>query len=252
MDCIKKLERILKVEVLHTEKKYSLRNKVFYVEAVTKENKEQRYIIKEHVNSSTGDEVFFLNALRRQGINVPQIIWHDGRTIIMEYIQGILLADLLNDQEADRDLWISELAKWLRQLHGLIDVSYEVCLSMSDLNLRNFIFDGRKFYGIDFEDICFYPPERDLGVICAFILNNDPMFEQWKYQVCGSLIRAYETAPGGRSHARLDHEAISYYLLEELKDAAQRREGQRAVLNAKIEELSCGGIFSPTRIQYLE
>ena len=243
MDCIKKLERVLKVKVRYTEKKYSLRNNVFYVEAVTKENKEQRYIIKEHINSSTGDEVFFLNALQRQGINVPQIIWHDGKIIIMEYIQGILLTDLLNDQEADRDLWINELAKWLRKLHGLIDVSDKVCLSMSDLNLRNFIFDGRKFYGIDFEDICFYPPERDLGVICAFVLNNDPMFEQWKYRVCGLLISAYEKTPGSGRHTKLDQEAISYYLIEELKDAARRRESQRHLLNAKIKEFSCGSIF---------
>jgi len=245
VDCIKKLEQALEVKVQYTEKKFSLRNKVFYVEAFTKENKEQRYIIKEHINSSTGDEVFFLNALQRQGINVPQIIWHDGRVIVMEYVQGVLLTDLLNDPTADRDLWINELAKWLRQLHGMIDVSDEICLSRSDLNLRNFIFDGRKFYGVDFEDICFFPPERDLGVICAFILNNDPMFEQWKYRVCGSLISAYEKTPGSGRHtkAKLKQEAISYYLIEELKDAARRRENQRHFLNARIKEFSGDSIF---------
>ncbi len=252
MDCIKKLERALEVKVQYTEKKFSLRNKVFYVEAVTKENTEQKYIIKEHISSSTGDEVFFLNALQRQGINVPQIFWHDGRIIIMEYIQGILLTDLLNDPEADQELWINELAKWLCKLHGMIDVTDEVCLCKSDLNLRNFIFDGQKFYGVDFENICFYPPERDLGVICSFILNNDPMFEQWKYRICGALIRACETAPGSRRSVKLDYEAISYYLIEELKDAARRREKQRHFLNDKIKEISCGGIFSPTRIQVLE
>jgi tRNA A-37 threonylcarbamoyl transferase component Bud32 len=239
VEFIKKLEQVLAVKVQHIEKKISLRNSVYYVEAITAENIEQKYIIKEHIHSSTGDEVLILNTLKRRGVNVPQIIWHDQRFIVMQYIQGILLTDLLTDLEADRVLWINELARWLYKLHGIIDDLGEFCLCMSDLNLRNFIFDGREFYGVDFENICFYPPERDIGVICAFILNNDPMFEQWKYSICSSLIRAYETAHGCRRMTKLDHQAIRHYLIEELNVAAQRRESQRHYLNSKIKELSC-------------
>jgi aminoglycoside phosphotransferase (APT) family kinase protein len=168
---------------------------------------------------------------------VPEIIWHDSRFVIMQYIRGTLLTDLLASPGGDQELWIEQLADWLKKLHGFINSSSRVCLCKSDLNLRNFIFDGREFYGLDFEDVCFYPPERDLGGICAFILNNDPMFEQWKYQICSSLIKAYERAPVNNCFTELDLEAIWYYLIEELKAAASRREKQRDILNGKIKEM---------------
>jgi len=238
MDCLDKLEQALGVKVSYSEKKYSMRNNVFYVEAITGENVKQRYVIKEHTGSSAGNEVFIVDTLHKHGINVPEIIWHDDKCMIMQYIPGLLLTDLLAGREAGREVWVNALARWLRKLHGYMNISSEVCLCMSDLNLRNFIFNGREFYGIDFESVCFYPPERDLGGICAFILNNDPMFEQWKFGICRSLIRAYETMPSSRSFARLDRDAIQHYLIEELKAAAERRESQRHYLHAKIQELS--------------
>lgn len=237
MDCINILQEALKVKVLSCKKKLSLRNNVFYVETVSGDGLKRPYIIKEHLHSSNGDEVFFLSTLKRYGLNVPEIIWHDSRFVIMQYIRGTLLTDLLASPGGDQELWIEQLADWLKKLHGFINSSSRVCLCKSDLNLRNFIFDGREFYGLDFEDVCFYPPERDLGGICAFILNNDPMFEQWKYQICSSLIKAYERAPVNNCFTELDLEAIWYYLIEELKAAASRREKQRDFLNGKIKEM---------------
>jgi tRNA A-37 threonylcarbamoyl transferase component Bud32 len=242
-DCISKLEQALRVKVLYSEKKFSRRNNVYFIEAGVRENITERYIIKEHINSSTGNEVFILNALHKQGVNVPDVLWHDNNIIIMPYIQGVLLADLLIDIEIAEELWIFELAKWLHKLHGYMNTSSQVCLCMDDLNLRNFIFDGRKFYGIDFESVCFYPPERDLGGICAFILNNHPMFEHWKYRICNTFIKAYEALSVDSCNTKLDREAIWFYLIEELKVAAGRREKQRNYLNVKINELSFNNFF---------
>jgi hypothetical protein len=238
-NCVNKLEQALGVKAVYSEKRFSRRNNVFFVEAITAGNMTQMYVIKEHVNSPTGTEVFILNTLAKQGISVPEILWHDNSMIIMPYIEGLLLADLLVDLEVDEGFWISELAKWLHKLHNCMNINSQVGLCMLDLNLRNFIFDGQKFFGLDFEGVCFYPPERDLGGICAFILNNDPMFVNWKYRICKSLIKAYEALPG----AKLDYEAIWYYLVEELKAAAGRREKQRHFLNTKIVELSYSKFF---------
>lgn len=243
-NCVNELEQALGVKAVHSEKRYSRRNNVYFVEAITTGNMTQMYIIKEHINTSTGNEVFILNALNKQGSTVPDVLWHDNRIIIMPYIDGVLLADLLVDLEVDEAFWTGELAKWLYKLHSCMNINNRVGLCMSDLNLRNFIFDGQKFFGLDFEEVCFYPPERDLGGICAFILNNDPMFMNWKYRICNSLIRAYENLPGDSCKTKLDHQAIWFYLIEELKAAAVRREGQRHYLNAKIEELSYIKFFS--------
>lgn len=238
-DCVNKLEQALGVKAVHSEKRFSRRNNVYFVEAITTGNMTQMYIIKEHKNKSTGNEVFILNALNKQGLTVPDVLWHDNNIIIMPYIEGVLLADLLVDLEVDEAFWTGELAKWLHKLHNCMNINSRVGLCMSDLNLRNFIFDGQKFFGLDFEEVCFYPPERDLGGICAFILNNDPMFVNWKYRICNSLIKAYEALPG----AKLDYETVWYYLVEELKAAAGRREKQRHFLNTKIEELSYSKFF---------
>ncbi|MDD4237282.1 MAG: hypothetical protein PHT62_01815 [Desulfotomaculaceae bacterium] len=243
-DCINKLEQALGVKTLHSEKRFSRRNNVYFVEAMTTGNRTQMYIIKENINESTGNEVFLLNALKKQGIMVPDVIWHDNSIIVMPYIQGVLLADLLVDLEVEEEFWIGEFVKWLHKLHRFMNINSRVGLCMSDLNLRNFIFDGQKFFGLDFESVCFYPPERDLGGICAFILNNDPMFVNWKYRICNSLIRAYENIPSGDGcTTKLDREAIWFYLIEEMKAAAGRREGQRQYLNTKIEELSYSSFF---------
>jgi tRNA A-37 threonylcarbamoyl transferase component Bud32 len=211
VDFINKLEQFLGVKVVYSEKKYRSLNNIFYVETTTDKNEMQSFIIKEHISSSTGNEVFILNTLKKQGINVPEIIWHDNRFMVMQYIQGILLADLLIDIEVDEDLWIGELAKWLHKLHGYMNISSRECLCMSDLSLRNFIFDGQKFYGLDFESVCFYPPERDLGGICAFILNNHPMFEHWKYRICNTFIKAYEALNVDSRNTKLDREAIWFF-----------------------------------------
>jgi hypothetical protein len=240
VDYLNTLQKAIKVKVLTWEKKLSLRNNVYYIETISQDNVIKPYIVKEYLNSSSGNEVFFLSILQRHGLNVPEIVWHDARFIIMEYIRGALLTDLLAEPGGGQKLWINELARWFTRLHGFMQTPGQVCLGKSDLNLRNFIFDGRVFYGVDFEDVCFSPPERDLGGICAFILNNHPMFEKWKYRVCCSLIKAYETVSADSCFPGLDWEAVWYYLIEELKAAAARREKQRDYLNAKIKELTVG------------
>lgn len=244
MDFINKLEQALEVSITRIEKEYSMRNQVYLTEVITEHNLRKKFIIKKYIGSATGNEVFILHMLKQYGLRVPQLTWYDDNIIVMEYIHGFLLADLLVDQKCDQKLWIYELARWLNELHGLMDISKQTCLCLADLNLRNFIFDGQVFYGIDFENVCFYPRERDLGVICAFILNNDPMFEKWKYSICSSLISCYDQI-GNNGHAtKLNPDLIWYYLIEELKAAAERRKHQRDLLMTKIKELKYSSIFN--------
>lgn len=247
VDFNNKLERALEVKIISMEKKYSKRNNVYLAEVYNSINIGKKLIVKEYKGQS-GNEVFSLYMLKRHGLRVPQIIWYDEQVLVMEYIQGILLAELLADQVSDWKLWVNALAGWLHELHGCMninnkDISKQACLSKADLNLRNFIFDGRVFYGIDFEDICFYPPERDLGVLCAFILNNDPMFADWKYAICSLLISCYDKMQENECLSRLNPGLIWYYLIEELKAAVERRKPQRELLNAHIKELNYNSIF---------
>ncbi|OPX86456.1 MAG: Phosphotransferase enzyme family protein [Pelotomaculum sp. PtaB.Bin104] len=244
-----KLERALEVKIISLERKYSKRNNVYLAEVITSHNIIKKFIVKEYEGQSAGNEIFILHMLKQHGLRVPQITWYDNKILVMEYIHGLLLAELLVDQGPDQELWVNALAGWLHELHGCMKIYKknpfeQTCLCMADLNLRNFIFDSRVFYGIDFEDVCFYPPERDLGVICAFILNNDPMFTSWKYSICSSLISCYDKMFDDESVSRLNPGLIWYYLIEELKAAAERREPQRELLNAYIKELNYNSIFN--------
>ncbi|MDD3652593.1 MAG: phosphotransferase [Desulfotomaculaceae bacterium] len=243
-----KLERALKVKVISLEKRISKRNNVYLAAVNTKHNLRKKYIVKEYKDWPAGNEVFILHILKQRGLKVPQVIWYDDKILIMEYIHGLLLAELLLDRESDQELWINALAEWLHELHSCMKIknknpSEQTCLCMADLNLRNFIFDGRIFYGIDFENVSFYPPERDLGVICAFILNNDPMFTRWKYNICSLLISRYDKILINECGSRLNPGLIWFYLIKELKAAAERRKPQRELLNDKIKQLQYSSIF---------
>jgi len=232
-----KLENNLNVKILNYQPKKSFRNDVYLVEVINQDNVRLKYIVKKYVKPKAGNEAFIINSLRNRGLLVPQIIWNDNNIIIMEYIDGILLTDLLTNTNINRQNWVKHLARWLYQLHGTISYADNNCLCKFDLNLRNFIFTGENFYGLDFEKVCYHPPERDLGGLCAFILNNDPMFTQWKYSICSLLVENYNNLNVNIINYRLDYQAIQYYLIEELKAAAERRVKQRSYLLAKIEEL---------------
>ncbi|KAF1083790.1 Phosphotransferase enzyme family protein [Sporotomaculum syntrophicum] len=233
-----KLEKYLNVKLLNYHHKKSFRNNVYLVEVINQDNLKMKFIVKKYEKPKAGNEAFIINSLRNWGLLVPQIIWNDNNIIIMEYIDGILLTDLLSDTNINHQDWVNHLARWLYQLHGTIRHADSNCLCKSDLNLRNFVFTGENnFYGLDFEEVCYHPPERDLGGLCAFILNNDPMFTQWKFRICSLLVENYSKLNANTNNYQLDYQAIQYYLIEEMKAAAERREKQRPYLLAKIEEL---------------
>ncbi|WP_031517319.1 RIO1 family regulatory kinase/ATPase [Desulfofalx alkaliphila] len=236
MEWQSRLEELLRVRILNYHRKFSFRNRVFLVDTINRETVKSKYIIKEYVNGKADQETAIICNLRQKGLLVPRIIWSNSRVIIMEYIEGILLTDLLTNPKTIHQSWVNSLAKWLYHLHST-ERQGEYCFCKSDLNLRNFIFTGDNFYGIDFEDICITHPERDLGGISSFILTNDPMFAQWKFKVCSSLVKAYVNV----ANTQLDYRLIEYYLLEELKATASRREKQRDYLLNKIKELNLKG-----------
>ncbi len=237
MEWMYKLEKYLKVKVLDYHQKKSFRNKVYLVNGVNQDNVRLRYIVKKYVTPTAENEAFIIKSLRNRGLFVPQINWYDNHLIIMEYIDGILLTDLLINTNINYRDWVNHLARWLYHLHGTTKQADSNCLCKADLNLRNFIFTGENFYGVDFEEVCYHSPERDLGGLCAFILDNDPMFEQWKFSICSLLINTYNKIYFNTNNGQLDYQAIQYYLLEELKAAAERRIKQRPYLLAKIGEL---------------
>lgn len=219
------------IKILTMEKLFSRRNEVYLVNALAASDQVVQYVLKICNYASAEQEALWLQELKASGIKVPKVKWSNSDFIVMEYIKGLLLADLMERPELIRqEQWLQSLAAWLYHLHVSHRRAGQV-LCVPDLNLRNFIYTGQEIVGLDFEEAVWDVPERDLGGLAAFILNSDPMFSNDKYEAVYRLIKSYNDL-----HP-IDREILREYFLLEMKRAAERRSGQRQFLLAKLEEL---------------
>jgi len=225
------------VKILSSERLVSRRNEVYAVLGMTPGQRLVKYVLKVCINSSAEEESWWLTELRKYGLRVPEVKWHDSQSILMEYIEGMLIADIMDRPELIRQRrWLLHLADWLCKFHASHRRESQV-LCVPDLNLRNFIYTGRDIVGIDFETAVWNAPERDLGGLAAFILNSDPMFSRDKYQAVRLLINYYS------ENYSIDMRKLKEFFLEEMKQAAFRRTSQREFLLSKLEELRDTDIF---------
>jgi hypothetical protein len=225
------------IRIVQTEKIFSRRNQVFSVIGIHNKDQAVHYAVKLCTQSEAAQEAAILRSLKKGGIKVPALVWNNTHILVMEYIEGILLSDLLAKEEPSSLHWVTKLADWFFSLHSLRRKGDKV-ISMPDLNPRNFIFKGPDFYGLDFEQLLVNPPERDLGGIAAFIINSDPMFVTWKYQAIKQLVNYYG------EKTQIDKTALYHYFLREMKEAAARRKGQRDILLKKVQEYESQGMVS--------
>lgn len=233
MDWISLVEEKCGIKINSQERLFSRRNEVFLIEGIGKDARLIKYAVKIYRQEDIFQEPFILNELATNGVKVPKVVWYNENIMVTEFISGTLLADLMENGAPQTQLppWTGILARWFYQLHSVKKIEGRYLLSMPDLNLRNFIFNGHDFFGLDFEELVFNHPERDLGGIAAFILNSDPMFEPWKFAAVHHLIKMYGNM------RKVDIKAIENYFYKEMEAAAQRRKGQSDYLRKKINEL---------------
>ncbi|MGI6066077.1 MAG: hypothetical protein ACOYI2_06250 [Bacillota bacterium] len=232
MDWLSLVEENCGIKINSRERLFSRRNEVFLIEGIGKKTQSVKYVVKIYCQGDIFREPFIFRELASAGVKVPRVVWHNENIMVTEFISGTLLVDLMGngDPRNQPPPWLDILARWFYRLHS-VKRSGGYYLSMPDLNLRNFIFNGQDFFGLDFESLVFYPPERDLGGLAAFILNSDPMFEPWKFGTVRHLIKVYGDM------REIDKKAIEHYFYEEMETAAQRRKGQREYLREKIKEM---------------
>jgi len=156
------------------------------------------------------------------GLRTPQFMSADGDTIFYEYINSDNLCDILFEAEKKGD---SGLYKAFRlTIDWLIVFFYTTGFIMNDVNLRNFLYDGRQITGVDFEESAAGIPERDFGKLLAFTLTYEPEFTHVKK----SLVQ--ETIAYIKGKESFNTELVDIYLNKELRAIRQRRNG---VVNEK-------------------
>jgi len=183
-------------EVLHKFK--SRKNDVYLVKTEGADGSCAEYVHKIFRSAEAASkEARLLKELKNGGLNVPHVYYAGGTSIVMEYIRGIVLCDKISEiekasgtQEAQSEeearIITRELSSWLRSFYAYGKAA-GCSLILGDVNLRNFIFDGRV-WGIDFEEVKTGIIEEDIGKICAFLLTYNPAFTPWKRRFAVSLL----------------------------------------------------------------
>ena len=153
-------------------------------------------------------ELRVLNTLHEEGLRVPGVILDLNDFLVLQWVNGIAMADMLSIKE-ERDLLshgvkinLGEIAKrlgtWLADLHYMLDHFMEVC-SRGDANLRNFIFSPEgEIWAVDFENASARAPVTDIWNLFDSILILSPgLYEkdkealEWKLKFCVDILESY-------------------------------------------------------------
>ncbi|SDK16731.1 RIO1 family regulatory kinase/ATPase domain-containing protein [Natronincola ferrireducens] len=180
---------------------YSKKNEVYKVKCFEENmNYSKILVVKKYLQSLTNmeNEIYFLTELYQRGVAVPKIYRVENNWVILEYIEGTTLLELLEAAENNsshlqhyqcqvKNYLTNQLLNWLE---GFYFYTREVTgknFILKDIHLRNFIMKDH-LVGVDFENCCEGEVEEDMGRLCAFILTYDPVWTPWKMHLVEELL----------------------------------------------------------------
>lgn len=209
-----------KLRFLH--KFQSKKNNVYLVE-----RNSRRCILKLYANGRWETEYNTLRSAYGRGIPVPRPVEMRDGAILMEYIEGKTINDLIDNGLVPE--LILGTASWLAGFH-LAFYDNGTVLIKSDAIFKNFIVSDR-IYGIDFEMSRPGRPEEDVGEAISYLLDTNPMFTEEKFRLARSFIKVYEQESGIRLHD------IEDSIVKSLIEAANHRPGQRELILKKAKDI---------------
>jgi tRNA A-37 threonylcarbamoyl transferase component Bud32 len=127
-------------------------------------------------------------------LNIPIVYEKDtiNNVIIMNYIPGRNLCDIINDENVnttDKQNIILKLSEWFKKFHDFYK-SNDNSYIRGDSVLRNFIYTD-EIWGLDFEEFRIGKVEEDVADLCASILTTDPQYTKEKFNLCRLFIEYY-------------------------------------------------------------
>lgn len=146
----------------------------------------------------------------------PYRIDKDNNVLIMSYIIGENLCDVVNDEKTttnEKQRLMVLLAEWFARFHTYFR-EVESFRIRGDSILRNFILTDR-IWGVDFEESRTGKPVEDIAGMCSSILSTDPMFTSEKFRLCETFIESYvKSVKWGLGNV---NDEIAYALLEKIQ-----------------------------------
>ena len=124
-------------------------------------------------------EADILIDLQSKGLRVPRVLKVEDNLIHLEYIKAITLPDIIDiweesPDEEQQEKVINQLIEWLAKFYEIVNTLHTNEIR-GDVNGRNFIFDGERIWGVDFEERSYGKMVDDIGLLTAFISTYKPV-----------------------------------------------------------------------------
>ena len=176
-------------------------------------------VIKEFADEASFQREWMVyKALRDSCVPCAKVLAAEGKTLTLSELPGKNLVDWLEQQEKNRiplwDIW-EKLADWL------IAFWRHTGLVMTDVNLRNFLYDGQSetLYGLDFEQCDQGSIEVCAATVAAFIRTYRPAHTPLKEAVSAFVLERFADRCGlDRESLRRQSQAREEILLQRRKN----------------------------------
>ncbi len=150
-------------------------------------------------------------------IPVPYEVDTENNVLIMSYIIGQNVCDLINDVRTDieeKEKVIHLLADWFVRFHTFFKTEDQYRIR-GDATLRNFLYNKGRIWGVDFEESRIGKPNEDIATLCSSFLSTDPMFTDEKFRMCLILLESYRKS--AKWTVDNINAEVSYALLERIQ-----------------------------------
>jgi tRNA A-37 threonylcarbamoyl transferase component Bud32 len=165
-------------------------------------------------------ETSVLKTAQENQIPVPQIIGTTSDVLVLEYITGPNLCDLITENPDPN--YGQLLASWLAKYHTTFQRNNNQTLIKGDTRIRNFLYHHDHLVGVDFEESHIGTYFEDLAVACASILDTDPLFTDEKLQLCSVVVETYATIHQIEDIPQLKS-TVTTSMIRILRQTAERR-----------------------------
>ena len=116
-----------------------------------------------------------------------------GQTLLLSHLPGHTLVEELERQENTGAI---QWGPWDQLLNWLTEFSRLTGMVMTDVNLRNFLYDGNVLYGLDFEECAPGDPAVAVAGAAAFIRLYHPTHTPIKKQISQYILERFAQNSG--------------------------------------------------------
>lgn len=169
------------------------------------------------VSGNFENELDKLKTSNEAGLSVPNVIGAENGVILMTFIPGDTLVNLINRTFQPEIL--DELALWYYRYHNVH------AMVKGDPRLRNFIWNDNRLFGLDFEESKRGHWMLDIAGIAASLLDTNPVNDKRKRALVWRFLEKYTEHRGIARTQELDKLFIKT-IADTLAQTSEWREDQ--------------------------